>query len=582
MIKLQAEKILNAIPDMCFVLDKDGKVLDFKPAEGMSPVLPPKEFIGQNIADVMPPEVASVGKTLIQEVLKTGTVKLQEYSLKLDGETKYYESRLSPLDDDKVLSIVRDVTEPRKTEEALKESEYRHRRLFVSSPTPMYVYDTETLEILAVNEAMASHYGFSEEELLGMSLIDIRPSEEVPALLESFSDLEGGLLHRKTWKHWKKDGTVIAVDVTSSGTIHQGRDARIVLCSDVTERERTEKALADSEERFRSAFHTSPDSVNLNRLEDGTYEDINQGFTRISGYTREEVIGKTSLEIDIWVDPNDRKKLLEELGSRGEVENLEAKFRMKDGTIVNGLMSAKVMLVGGVPHILSITRDITRLKEAEESVRASLREKEVLLKEVHHRVKNNLQVISGLLNLQAHHIDDPLGKEVYKESQNRVITMALIHEELYQKKDLSQVNFPEYLKNLAENLFASYGLDKDRVNLDVEAEDAQMVIDTAIPCGLIVNELVTNSLKHAFPGDRKGSIRITFRTTGNKKYYLSVADTGVGLPKEMDFESTKTLGLKLVSVLAEQLGSRLELDSKAGTRFSLEFREYREAGSALY
>lgn len=582
MIKLQSEKILNAIPDMCFVLDKDGKVLDFKPAEGMSPVLPPKEFIGQNIADVMPPEVASVGKTLIQEVLKTGTVKLQEYSLKLDGETKYYESRLSPLDDDKVLSIVRDVTESRKIEEALKESEYRHRRLFVSSPTPMYVYDTGTLEILAVNEAMVDHYGFAEEELLGMSLIDIRPPEEVPALLESFSDLEGGLLHRKTWKHWKKDGTVIDIDVTSSGTMHMGRDARIVLCSDVTERERTEKALADSEERFRTAFHTSPDSINLNRLADGTYEDINQGFTRITGYTREEVIGKTSVEIDIWVDPDDRKKLVKEIMSCGEVENLEAKFRMKDGTIVSGLMSAKVMLIGGVSYILSITRDITRLKEAEESVRISLEEKKVLLKEVHHRVKNNLQVISGLINLQSQYIPEGDAREVYKESQNRIKSMALIHEELYQREDLAKINFAEYIRNLIKNLFISYAIDPNRITLNLDLGDVELVVDTAIPCGLVVNELLTNTFKYAFPDNSKGTISVSFSIKEKDGFEVVVSDDGIGFPEDIDFRKTKSLGMQLVVMLVEQLNGTIELDRSHGACFKIEFAEYREAGIQMY
>jgi len=581
-IKLKAEKIMNAIPDMCFVLDKDGIVLGFKPAEGVSPILLPEEFLGQNISDIMPPEVASVGMTLIQEVLKTGTVKLQEYGLNQDGETRYYESRLSPLDEDKVLSIVRDVTESWKIEEALKESEYRHRRLFVSSPTPMYVYDTGTLEILAVNEAMVDHYGFAEEELLGMSLIDIRPPEEVPALLESFSDLEGGQLHRKTWKHRKKDGTVIAVDVTSSGTIHQGRDARIVLCSDVTERERTEKALTDSEERFRTAFHTSPDSINLNRLADGTYEDINQGFTRITGYTREEVIGKTSLEIDIWVDADDRKKLVKEIMSRGEVENLEAKFRMKDGTIVSGLMSAKVMLIGGVPHILSITRDITRLKKAEESVRISLEEKKVLLKEVHHRVKNNLQVISGLINLQSQYIPEGDAREVYKESQNRIKSMALIHEELYQREDLAKINFAEYIRNLIKNLFISYAIDPKRITLDLDLGDVELVVDTAIPCGLVVNELLTNTFKHAFPDNSKGIVSVSFSIKEKDGFEIVVSDDGIGFPEDVDFRKTKSLGMQLVVILVEQLNGTIELDRSHGACFKIEFAEYREAGTELY
>jgi two-component sensor histidine kinase len=221
------------------------------------------------------------------------------------------------------------------------------------------------------------------------------------------------------------------------------------------------------------------------------------------------------------------------------------------------------------------------LAKSAEQIRSSLGEKEILLKEVHHRVKNNLQVISGLLNLQAHHITDESSKEIYKESQNRIISMALIHEELYQAKDLARVDFGAYIENLAENLFGSYSVDKDRITLDLDIAHTEMVVDTAIPCGLIVNELISNCLKHAFPDGMSGRVRVVFHELDDKEYVLEVSDDGVGLPPEMDITRTASLGMQLVYLIAEQLKGEMEVSREGGTSFRILFREYLEAGTDI-
>jgi two-component sensor histidine kinase len=160
--------------------------------------------------------------------------------------------------------------------------------------------------------------------------------------------------------------------------------------------------------------------------------------------------------------------------------------------------------------------------------------------------------------------------------------MALIHEELYKSTSLSEVDFADYIRNLSGNLMVSYGADRNRIKLDVEAEKTEMVVDTAIPCGLIINELITNSLKHAFPDKRKGTISLSFRQLRNKDYLLTVGDDGVGLPGNMNIHNTNTLGMQLVTVMVKQLGGTLKVRRKDGTRFTIRFREYHEAGSVLY
>ena len=227
-----------------------------------------------------------------------------------------------------------------------------------------------------------------------------------------------------------------------------------------------------------------------------------------------------------------------------------------------------------------LQQEISERKRAEEKIQASLREKEVLLKEIHHRVKNNLQVISSLLNLQSKYIKDLESQEVFKESQNRVKSMALIHEKLYQSKDLGRINFVEYTQTLISNLFHSYGAGVNHVAFTIDADDIFLNIDTAIPCGLILSELVSNSLKHAFLGGRHGKIQIELRSNYDHLFALIVRDNGVGFPKNLNFRDTESLGLQLVNTLVNQLDGSIELDACEGTMFKIDFAEmkYKERG----
>jgi len=211
--------------------------------------------------------------------------------------------------------------------------------------------------------------------------------------------------------------------------------------------------------------------------------------------------------------------------------------------------------------------------KAEEALKASLREKEVLLKEIHHRVKNNMQVISSLLSLQSRHLEDPKAIGMFKDSQHRIRSMALVHEKLYQSKDLSRIDFGQYLQNLVVYLVHSYQVDSGRVQMKIDVREAALDINTAIPCGLVVNELVTNAMKHAFPGGRKGEVRVTLRPGADGRFTLTVGDNGVGWPRGADFRKADTLGMQLVTMLVDQLDGEIELKKKPGTVFRISFRE---------
>jgi PAS domain S-box-containing protein len=215
--------------------------------------------------------------------------------------------------------------------------------------------------------------------------------------------------------------------------------------------------------------------------------------------------------------------------------------------------------------------EIAERLRAEERITASLREKEVLLKEIHHRVKNNLQVISSLLRLQSRSIDDQDILEIFTESQHRVRSMALIHEKLYRSHDLARVDFGSYIQDLASFLFRSYRAERGAVRLSVDADGVSLPIDTAVPCGLIINELISNSLKHAFADGREGEIRVSLVAEQEQRIRLAVSDNGVGFPEDVDFRRTPSLGLQLVNTLVDQLDAEIELYNGEGTRFEIAF-----------
>ena len=221
----------------------------------------------------------------------------------------------------------------------------------------------------------------------------------------------------------------------------------------------------------------------------------------------------------------------------------------------------------------ALQAEIAERKRAEEQIKASLGEKEVLLKEIHHRVKNNLQVVSSMLFLQSRSIKEEETVEMFQESRNRVRSMALVHERLYQSPDLARIDFAEYARNLTSYLFRSYGVHSNVIQLKVNVDDVFLSIDTAVPCGLILNELVSNSLKHAFPDGREGEIRIELGSDDDNRFTLMFGDNGVGFPEDLDFRNTESLGLQLVNNLVHQLEGTIELDRSGGTAFKITFAE---------
>lgn len=218
-----------------------------------------------------------------------------------------------------------------------------------------------------------------------------------------------------------------------------------------------------------------------------------------------------------------------------------------------------------------LINDITERKRSEDKIKASLKEKEVMLKEIHHRVKNNMQVIISLLRLQARNIKNKQAIEIIRVSRNRIQSMALIHDRLYQSQDLAKISIAKYIQKLTTDLFRSYKISSNEIKTKINIADISLDINSAIPCGLIINELISNSLKHAFPKDKEGEINIDFHSDNNSNLTLIFSDNGIGFPEDIDFRNTESLGLQLVNILVKQLNGTIDFEVNGGTTFRITF-----------
>ncbi|MGB3511724.1 MAG: PAS domain-containing protein [Microcoleaceae cyanobacterium] len=338
------------------------------------------------------------------------------------------------------------------------------------------------------------------------------------------------------------------------------------------EYQETELALRESEQRFRIMADSAPVLIWMSAT-DNLCNYFNQTWLNFTGRSLAQEVESGWIE---GVHPEDMQQCLETYVSnfhRHEAFTMEYRLRRADGeyrwVLATGV--PRFNLDGNFVGYIGSCIDISDRKQAEEQIQASLQEKEILLKEIHHRVKNNLHVISNLLDLQSDYIEDKKVQELFADSQNRIQTMALIHEQLYQSKDLGEIDFSEYLHTLIDNLFFSYGDRASTVQPIINVEPITLNIETAIPCGLLINELVTNSFKHAFPNNKSGEVCIELNQDTEQKIYLTIRDNGIGIPADFDWQNTSSLGLKLVRILSKQLKAEIEFDASNGTLVHLTF-----------
>jgi PAS domain S-box-containing protein len=345
---------------------------------------------------------------------------------------------------------------------------------------------------------------------------------------------------------------------------------------EIHERIKARKDLMASEERFRQLAENITNVFFIVDYKTGEIVYLSPAFISIWGISP-SIVYKDSFKLLDIIHPDDKERISGKHGVKFLHEEFNEEFRiLKNGEIERWIHTKSFPVLndkGEIYRIVGVTEDITRRKISEEQIKQSLREKEVLLREIHHRVKNNLQIISSLLSLQTPNIKNKKDLEIFMDSQNRIRSMALVHEKLYQRKDISGINFEEYVKELTNILKDSYRIKAEFIEFKIDVDDIMLNIDLSIGLGLIINELVSNAFKHAFPGNVNGLVEIIVKSGENNSLFIRVADNGVGIPENIDFRNTDSLGLQLVTTLVEQHGGKVELSIDVGTVFDITFPE---------
>jgi PAS domain S-box-containing protein len=438
--------------------------------------------------------------------------------------------------------------------------------------------------ILYWNSGAESLYGWPRQEAVGRKSHELLESE-LPQPLE---EIQTALLQHGSWagefEQKCRDGSTIWV--ASSWSLHRNASGEPVsvlkVNNDITPLKRTTEALRISNATARSLFENASQGI-LTADREGRIVDANAMLLKLFGYERSELMG-ASVEMLVPESLRDRH-----VGHRANYAlkpsvrpmgiGLDLVAHRKDGSEFPVEISLSYVADPQSLLAMAFISDISARKQANQEreslirrLESALSEKTVLLKEVHHRVKNNLAVIAGLLGMQADTLHDELAIVALKENQQRVLSMALIHEYLYATEHLDRVNFGKYVQQLVNELCGSYAIQSDLVGVTINVEEIDLSVHRAIPCGLILNELLSNTLKYAFPGGRRGNITVQFGRLTSGGLWLSCQDDGVGMPESFDWQNSRSLGLRIVKILAKQIDGELTLDCNGGgTRFELRF-----------
>lgn len=472
------------------------------------------------------------------------------------------------------LQLQREIIERNKAEKELRQAQ-KYARSIIDSSLDMIVATDIDYNINEFNAAAESTFGYSKEEVIGKSISilfsDEGEMEKVLSKIGEQGSLANEIINRK------KDGTFFISFLSASVLRNEQGEAvgAMGVSRDITAIKKAEEELRLSEERHRAIYDQA--YIGIARIAKmGRFLLANERLCDMLDYTADELYKKTFYELGVQEEVEESLVDWDQLLS-GKIKNFsrEQTYIRKDGEYLNANVTVSLVRdVNDNPnYFVAVFEDITERKEYERQLEESIKEKEVLLKEVHHRVKNNMQVISSILNLQSSYITDENALGIIRESQDRIKSMSFVHESLYQSNTLSEVNFAEYIQNIARNLYHSYGRPEGGIGLEYELDSIYLNLDTSIPLGLIINEVVSNSLKYAFQGRETGKIKIEFGKISDEKMKLIISDDGIGLPEDFDIENAESLGLQLVTTLVTQVSGELDIDVSKGTSFSIVFKE---------
>ncbi len=425
-------------------------------------------------------------------------------------------------------------------------------------------------KIVFVNRAFEKFTGYKFDEVVSESPGFLHGPDTSTEILKF---IETKILNHEPFRtefiNYKKDGSPywVELDMSPFPADDEGYEYWVGINRDITKRKKTELELEESEHRHRAYTELSFDAI-FEIQKDGTITDCNARACEMFGYSREEIIGMNTTALTPEKYRDSQPEIILENMTTGS-EAWERIYQKKDGTLFTTEINTKMYLRGDEKRIIAYVRDISEQKKNEQTIKASLREKETLLAEIHHRVKNNLAIISGLLEMQTFNADEAIVNEL-RESQSRIQSIAMVHEKLYQSDSFTNIPFGNYIDELFRYIANTYNVNENSVKIKKDLDAVSLDVSQAIPCGLILNELITNAYKHAFTETENAVIAISLKKEGNR-IILRVKDNGKGLPADFEIDQPASLGTTLIRTLVQQLNGELEVSSENGACFIISF-----------
>lgn len=573
--------LIESIPDMFVYTDLEGTIrIVSRRSVLQHGYRRTEDLVGQKALVLIAPEDRPRAAEAVKKIVEAETLNLELTLIRRDGSGFPAEAALSLVRDDAgrpcgIASIARDISEQRRAETALQESEKRYRQISQLSVDYFFRVDIspDGAPVLAyVSENFTNITGRSRDDLTGLDRwIDvIHPGDRERFLAFYRGIMAGGKKDTFECRSFLQSGAMrwISVSVYPTADPGSGRVTSILgAVKDITEQKLAEEKTQETQKQLEFLLGVTKTGIdiideNLNVLY------VDPGWQKVYG------------------DP-EGKKCYTYFMNRDTICPLcgiPESLRTKKHTVTEETLpreNGRIIEVHTIPFqnsdgkwlVAEFNIDITERKKAEERLTSSLREKETLLKEIHHRVKNNMQVITSLLSLQAQYLGSEELAKHFLEAENRIRSMSLVHEKLYQSEDLGRIDFSLYLAELANTIMYSYSSVSQSITMDIDARPVHLPVDQAIPAGLLITELLTNAIKHAFPAGWTGTpeVRISLRELDGATVELSIGDNGIGLPEDRGIGEAKTLGLSLVPMLAGQINGEVKLERSRGTAYTITF-----------